>query len=50
MAANVLPIDPYLPPPPPRIWRCGQKVKIQIFKNIVMLHIKLKVMMDAATW
>ena len=28
----------------------GQMVKIQLFKNIVMLHIKLKGITDASTW
>ena len=28
----------------------GQKVKIQFFQNMVMLHIKLKGIMNAATW
>ena len=43
MVANILPVDP-LPGP----W--GQKVEIQIFKNMVMLHIKLKRITNAATW
>ena len=34
MVANILPIDPL-----PRPFRWGQKVKIQLFQNIVMLHI-----------
>ena len=28
----------------------GQKVKIQLFQNNVILHIKLKEIMSAATW
>ena len=39
MLANILPGDPFLPPPQPRGW--GQTVKIQLFQNIVMVHIKL---------
>ena len=35
-------------PPLPRTW--GKKVKIQLFQNIVMLHIKLKGIKTAATW
>ena len=31
--------------PPPQGW--GQKVKIQLFQNMVMLHIKLKGMTNA---
>ena len=44
MVANVLPSDP-------RPWTLGvdQKVKIQHFQNMVMLHIKLKGMSNAAT-
>ena len=34
-----------LPPPP---WR--QKVKIQLFQNMVILHIKLKAIINAVTW
>ena len=40
--ANILPAAPNPPPPPP-----GQKVKIQLFQNMVMLHIKFT---HAATW
>ena len=36
--------------PPSRPWGWGQKVRIQIFQNMVMLHIKLKGMTHAATW
>ena len=35
-------------PPTPTLW-WGQKVKIQNFQNMVMLHIKLKGIMNAAT-
>ena len=35
------------PSPDPGVW--GQKVKIQLFQNMVMLHIKLKGMTNAAT-
>ena len=37
MVANILPADPY-----PLTLGMGQKVKIQIIQNMVMLHIKLK--------
>ena len=42
MVANILPKNPLppIPPTPPWIW--GQKVEIQLFQNMVMLHIKLK--------
>ena len=36
MVANILPADH------PHPWGWGQKVKIQLFQNMVMLHIKLK--------
>ena len=42
MVANILPADPYPPHHPIRPWGWGQKVKIQLFHNMVMLHIKLK--------
>ena len=35
-------------PQDPRVW--GPKVKIQLFQNMIMLHIKLKGIMNAATW
>ena len=38
------------PPPPPRPWGWDQKVKIQLFQNMVMLHIKLKGVMNTAAW
>ena len=44
MVANILPIDP----PSCRPWWWGQKVKIQLFQSMVMLHIKLKGMKNAA--
>ena len=48
MVANVLPADTlHLPLNP---WGFGQKVKIQLFQNIVMLHITLKGITNAATW
>ena len=28
----------------------GQKVKIELFQNMVMLHMKLKGITNAATW
>ena len=34
---------------PPWTLGCGQKVKIQLYQNMVMLHIKLKGMTNAAT-
>ena len=37
---------PATPPPDSR----GQKVKIQLFQNNIMLHIKLKGIANAATW
>ena len=51
MVANVLPrVLPAEPPTPlgPGGW--GQKIKIQIFQNMVMLRIKLKGIKNAATW
>ena len=44
MVANIMPADP--PPPNPG----GQKVKIQLFQNMVILHIKLKAIVNAVTW
>ena len=44
MVANILPADPPLPADP------GGGVKIQLFQNMVMLHIKLNGMKNAATW
>ena len=44
MVENILPLDPL---PDPFGW--GQKVKIQLFQNMVMLHIRLKGMTNAAT-
>ena len=41
----------HLPDPPlPSPWGCGQKVKIELFQNMVMLDIKLKSIMNAAKW
>ena len=34
----------------PQPWGCGQKVKIQLFQNTVMLHITLKGITNATTW
>ena len=50
MVANIFPADPPPPPPPhsPDPW--GQKVKIQLFQDTVMLHIKLKGITNAAIW
>ena len=39
VAANILPLDPHFFHDP-RGW--GQKVKIELFQNMVMLHNKLK--------
>ena len=44
MVENILPLDTL---PDPFGW--GQKVKIQLFQNMVMLHIKLKGVTNAAT-
>ena len=44
MAANIMPADP----PPSQPW--GKNVKIQLFHNIVMLHIKFKAIANAVTW
>ena len=44
MVANIMHADP--PPPDPG----GQKVKIQLFQNMVILHIKLKAITNAVTW
>ena len=44
MVAIILPADP--PPQQP----FGQNVKIQLLKNIVMLHIKLSEVTNTATW
>ena len=38
-----------LPAPPPPL-TLGQKAKIQLFQNDVMLHIQLKGITNAATW
>ena len=42
IVSNILPTDP-----PPLGW--GQKVKIQLYQNMVLLHIKLKGIMNAVT-
>ena len=47
IVANFLPTDP---PPLTTIGRRDQEVKIQLFQNMVMLHIKLKEITNAATW
>ena len=44
MVANIMPPDP----PPLDPW--GQKVKIQLCQNMVILHIKLKVIANAVKW
>ena len=38
------------PPPPPPPDPGGQKVLIQLFQNMVILHIKLKAITNAVTW
>ena len=54
MVANILLPDtyptPYPPPPDPRVGVKRSKFKIQNFQNMVMLHIKLKRIVNAATW
>ena len=44
MKTNNLPVDPPAPHPG------GQKVKIQLLQNKVMLQIKLEGITNAATW
>ena len=44
MVLNVLPAD--IPPP----WEWGQKVKNQLFQNMVMLHIIKKGITNALTY
>ena len=39
--------QPLSPPHPDPM---GQKVEIQLFQNMVMLHVKLKAITNAATW
>ena len=41
MVANILPADPNSPLSPCP-WGWGQNVKIQLFQNMVLLHIKLE--------
>ena len=41
MVANIMPAAPD---------PGGQKVKIQLFQNMVILHIKLKAITNAVTW
>ena len=48
MVANILLADPC--PPQPTTLGDGKKVKIQPFQNMVMLHIKLMKLTNAATW
>ena len=40
----------YLQTPPPRPSGLGHKVKIQLFQNMAMFHIKLKGMKHAGKW
>ena len=46
MVANILPADRFTP----CHWSWGQKVSFQLFQYMAMLHIKLKGIMNAATW
>ena len=46
MVANIMPTDTSPPPPDPG----GQKVKIQLFQNMAILHIKLNAITNAETW
>ena len=46
MVAKILHANPL--PQDPRVW--GQKIKTQLFQNMVMLHNKLKGISNAATW
>ena len=46
MAANILPTDPPYPHPRDGVSRS----KFNFFQNMVMLHIKLKKITNAATW
>ena len=48
MVANNLPKDPY--PPHPLTLGLGSKGQNKLFHNMVMLHIKLKRIKNAATW
>ena len=41
-SSKVANICPEMPTPSSRPWGWGQKVKIQLFQNMVMLHIKIK--------
>ena len=51
MVANILLADPLPPPPtPPPHPRDGVSRSKQFFKNMDMLHIKLKKITNAATW
>ena len=45
MVSNILPVDP-----PPDPGGGGKKVELQLVRNMVMLHIKLKGITNAATW
>ena len=47
MLVNILPVDPHDPRGGGGGGRC-QKVKLQLFQNMVMLHIKLKGITNAA--
>ena len=46
LVANIMPATPSPPPPDPR----GQKLNIQLFQNMVILHVKLKGMEHRAPW
>ena len=47
MVANILPADPP-PPPPPDPGNGVNKIKIQLFQNMVMLHIILNGLMKCS--
>ena len=47
MVAYILPADPFLPPPDPG---GGVKMSKLTFSNMVMLHINLNGITNAATW
>ena len=44
MVANIMPTDP----PPPTLG--VKRLKIQLFRNMVILHIILKAITNAVTW
>ena len=51
MVATILPANPAAPTPiPPQSCGWGQKIKIEPFQNMDMLHIDLRRITNAATW